>query len=94
MLLQNGGTEWADLFKYIIMPITQGFILFAFTKALSLSFGLACMRESPEEELVAGHDKGLLGIMTGTEIRPEMYKHNRQDDKCKKCPEHHHEKNF
>ena len=57
------------------MPISQGFCLYAFTKALSIQFGLANLRES--DELVAGHDKELLSIMAGTDIEPKMYKHNK-----------------
>lgn len=46
--------------------MTQGFVLFAFSKSVSIHFGLANLRESVET--VAGHDKELLSIMTGTQI--------------------------
>lgn len=59
------------------MPMVQGFVLFAFSKSVSIHFGLANMRES--EQTVAGHDKELLSIMSGTEIQSEMYKHNSED---------------
>jgi len=67
-------------FKYVLMPMIQGFFLFAFTKTLSMKFGLACLRESTE--LVAGHDKELLSIMVGTDIEPKMYQHNKDDSNC------------
>ena len=55
-------------------------MLFAFSKTVSIHFGLANLRES--EKTVAGHDKELLSIMCGTEIKSEMYQHNREDSQC------------
>merc|ERR1711871_1341749 len=47
-------------------------------------FGLANLRES--EETIAGHDKELLSIMCGTDIKAEMYKHNKKDSQCNQNP--------
>ena len=77
MILSEYNQTLDTCFKYLLMPMIQGFFLFAFTKTLSINFGLACLRES--KELVAGHDKELLGIMVGTDIEPKMYQHNKDD---------------
>jgi len=61
--------EMTMFFKYFLMPSVQSFYLFAFTKSIAIHFGLANLKTSEEE--IAGHDKELLSIMCGTEIKAE-----------------------
>lgn len=84
LFMKQQTVEVLIVFKYFLQPAIQGFVLFAFSKTISIYFGLANLRES--EETIAGHDKELLSIMCGTEINAEVYKHNKKDGECKHNP--------